>query len=243
LRAGIVPWTDREPKTYIRTNRNHHPDRLNHAPDKSDTALLLIDVINDLEFDGGEKLLTQALPIAAALSELKARAKRAGIPAIYANDNFGRWRSDFPRLVQYCLGEKIRGKPIVAQLAPDPDDYFVLKPKHSAFYQTNLDILLNYLGVSTLILTGMAADICVLFTANDAYMRDLQLIVPPDCVASERAEQNRLVLKLMQRVLKAEIKPSRKIQFNSQPKLGKGAHPPRKRAIREESGQRLGKLP
>jgi len=227
----------------MQTNRNHHLDRLNHAPDKSDTALLLIDVINDLEFDGGEKLLAQALPMAAALSKLKARAKASGIPAIYANDNFGRWRSDFPRLVQHCLGQKIRGKPIVAQLAPDPDDYFVLKPKHSAFYQTNLDILLNYLGVSTLILTGMAADICVLFTANDAYMRDLHLIVPPDCVASERAEQNRLVLKLMQRVLKAEIKPSRKIQFNCQPKLGRGAHPPRKRAIREESDQRLGKLP
>jgi len=227
----------------MRTNRNYHLDRLNHAPDKCDTALLLIDVINDLEFDGGEKLLAQALPMAAALSKLKARARTAGIPAIYANDNFGRWRSDFPRLVQHCLGQKIRGKPIVAQLAPDPDDYFVLKPKHSAFYQTNLDILLSYLGVSTLILTGMAADICVLFTANDAYMRDLHLIVPPDCVASERAEQNRLVLKLMRRVLKAEIKPSRKIQFNSQPKLGRGAQSPTKRATRELTGQRLGKLP
>jgi nicotinamidase-related amidase len=208
----------------MKTNRNHHlVDRLNQAPDKSETALLLIDVINDLEFDGGEKLLTQALPMAAALSKLKARAKTAGIPAIYANDNFGRWRSDFPRLVRYCLGQDIRGKPIVAQLAPDPDDYFVLKPKHSGFYQTNLDILLNYLGVSTLILTGMATDICVLFTANDAYMRDLHVIVPPDCVASERAEQSRLVLKLMQCVLKAEIKPSRKIQFNSKPKLRRGA--------------------
>jgi nicotinamidase-related amidase len=223
----------------MQTNRNRHLDRLN----QSDTALLLIDVINDLDFTGGEKLLTQALPMAAALAKLKARAKTAGIPAIYANDNFGRWRSDFPRLVQYCLGQKIRGKPIVAQLAPDPDDYFVLKPKHSAFYQTSLDILLNYLGVSTLILTGMAADICVLFTANDAYMRDLHLIVPPDCVASERAEQNGLVLKLMQRVLKAEIKPSRKIQFNSEPKLRKGAHLPAKRATREQTGQRLGKLP
>jgi nicotinamidase-related amidase len=220
----------------MQTNRNRHFDRLNHAPDKSDTALLLIDVINDLEFAGGEKLLTQALPMAAALAKLKARAKTAGIPAIYANDNFGRWRSDFPRLVQYCLGQKIRGKPIVAQLAPDPDDYFVLKPKHSAFYQTNLEILLNYLGVNTLILTGMAADICVLFTANDAYMRDLHLIVPPDCVASQRADQNRLVLKLMQRVLKAEIKPSRKIKFNSQPKLRRGAHPPTKRATREQTG-------
>ena len=177
--------------------------------------------------------------MAAAFSKLKARAKKAGIPAIYANDNFGRWRSDFPRLVQYCLGQEIRGKPIVAQLAPDPDDYFVLKPKHSAFYQTNLDILLNYLGVNTLILTGMAADICVLFTANDAYMRDLNLIVPPDCVASEQTEQNRLVLKLMQRVLKAEIKPSRKIQFNSEPKLHRDQQ---SRRPQNKAGRRLGTL-
>ena len=219
----------------MQTNRNHHLDRLNHAPDKSDTALLLIDVINDLEFDRGEKLLIQALPMAAALSKLKARAKKAGIPAIYANDNFGRWRSDFPRLVQYCLGQEIRGQPIVAQLVPDPDDYFVLKPKHSAFYQTNLEILLNYLSVNTLILTGMAADICVLFTANDAYMRDLNLIVPPDCVASEQTEQNRLVLKLMQRVLKAEIKPSRKIQFNSEPKLHRDQQSRRPRTKREKT--------
>jgi nicotinamidase-related amidase len=174
--------------------------------------------------------------------KLKARAETAGIPAIYANDNFGRWRSDFQTLVRYCLGQEIRGKPIVAQLAPEPDDYFILKPKHSGFYQTNLDILLNYLGVSTLILTGMAADICVLFTANDAYMRDLHLIVPPDSVASEWAGQSRRVLKLMERVLKADIKPSRKIQFNSQPKLSGGAHPPPRQATRQQTYQRIGEI-
>ena len=70
-------------------------DRLNHAPDKAETALLLIDVINDLEFDGGENLFVQALPMAVSLAALKRRAKVAGIPVIYVNDNFGRWRSDF----------------------------------------------------------------------------------------------------------------------------------------------------
>lgn len=189
------------------------PDRLNHAPDTSEIALLLIDVINDLEFDGGVTLLQHALPMAAALAKLKSRAKRAGVPAIYANDNFGRWRSDFPALVKHCLQEQMRGNPLVRRLEPEADDYFVLKPKHSAFYQTNLDILLNYLGVRKVIVTGIAADRCVLFTANDAYMRDLQVIVPPDCVAAEDPEQNRRVLALMQRVLKAEVTPSRQIQF------------------------------
>ena len=190
-------------------------DRLNHAPDKSDAALLIVDVINDLEFAGGENLLIHALPMAAALAALKRRAKAVGIPAIYANDNFGRWRSDFPKLVENCLKENVRGRPIVAQLAPEEDDYFILKPKHSAFYQTNLQILLDYLGVRTVILTGMAGDICVLFSANDAYMRDLRVFVPGDCIASEDAEQNRQVLMLMQRVLKAETAPSTELNLES----------------------------
>jgi nicotinamidase-related amidase len=189
-------------------------DRLNHAPDRSNTALLLVDVINDLEFEGGEKLLAHALPMAIALAALKRRAKAAGIPVIYSNDNFGRWRSDFPRLVQHCLQEHIRGRPVVAKLAPEEDDYFVLKPKHSAFYQTNLEILLNYLGARTVILTGMAGDICVLFSANDAYMRDLRINVPYDCTASEDAERNSQVLALMQRVLKADITPSAELDLN-----------------------------
>jgi nicotinamidase-related amidase len=190
-----------------------HRDRLNHAPDRAKAALLLVDVINDLEFEGGEKLLAHALPMAAALAALKRRAKAAGIPAIYSNDNFGRWRSDFPKLVQHCLQEHIRGREVAAKLTPEDDDYFVLKPKHSAFYQTNLEILLNYLGASTIILTGMASDICVLFSANDAYMRDLRVYVPADCTASEDPERNSQVLGLMQRVLKADIRPSTELDL------------------------------
>jgi nicotinamidase-related amidase len=153
--------------------------------------------------------------MATALAAFKRRAKAAGIPAIYSNDNFGRWRSDFPKLVQHCLQEHIRGRPVVTKLTPEEDDYFVLKPKHSAFYQTNLEILLDYLGARTVILTGMAGDICVLFSANDAYMRDLRVIVPGDCIASEDAERNRQVLTLMQRVLKADITPSTELDLNN----------------------------
>jgi nicotinamidase-related amidase len=183
-------------------------DPLNHAPDRADTALILIDVINDLEFEGGELLLPYAMPMAERIAELKQRAKSAGIPVIYANDNFGRWRSDFRKLVSDCLGEDVRGRQIVELLQPEEDDYFILKPRHSAFYQTNLDILLKYLGVETLILTGVAGDICVLFTANDAYMREFRVIVPSDCIASEDAAQNRQALTLMARVLKADTTPS-----------------------------------
>ncbi|HEX8772263.1 MAG TPA: isochorismatase family cysteine hydrolase [Pyrinomonadaceae bacterium] len=179
-----------------------------NVPDKADVVLLLIDVINDLEFEGGDELLKHALPIAPRIAALKRRAKDEGVPTIYVNDNFGRWQSDFNKLLKHCLEEDVRGKPFVRQLKPDEDDYFVLKPKHSGFFSTTLDTLLDYLQAKTLILTGLAGNICVLFTANDAYMRDFHLVVPSDCVASNTEEENRHALELMKTVLKADTRES-----------------------------------
>jgi nicotinamidase-related amidase len=159
----------------------HNEDLHGNAPDTSATALVLVDMINDMEYEGGDALLPQALPAAERIAALKARARAAGIPVIYANDNFGRWRSDFREVVEHCLRDGVRGQPVVEALRPDESDYFVLKPKHSAFFATTLDTLLQYLGTRHLVLTGVAGDTCVLFTANDAYMRDLHLHVPADC--------------------------------------------------------------
>lgn len=136
------------------------------VPDKSSVALVMLDVINDLEFEGGEMLLEHALPMAHRLAALKTRAKALQIPVVYVNDNYGRWQSDFSKLIDRCLNEDVRGKPVVALLRPDEDDYFVLKPKHSGFFSTTLDVLLDYLGAKTIILTGLAGNICVLFTKN-----------------------------------------------------------------------------
>ena len=179
-----------------------------NAPDKSEMALLLIDVINDFEFPDGERLLSQALPAARSIAALKRRVQVDGVPVIYVNDNFGRWRSDFRAQVEHCLRDGVRGQPIAELLRPGDDDYFVLKPKHSGFFSTTLDMLLQYLGVQTIVLTGIAANICVLFTANDAYMRDYHLIVPRDCVASNTEDENRHALEQMADVLKADTRPS-----------------------------------
>src|SRR5438874_328867 len=192
-----------------------NPDLHGNAPDKAEVALLLIDVINDLEFSEGDQLLRHALPMAERLLALTRRARDAGIPVIYVNDNFGRWRSDFNTQVEHCLKDGVRGREIVARLTPAEDDYFVLKPKHSGFFSTTLDILLDYLGVKTVILTGIAANICVLFTANDAYMRDFSLVVPCDCVASNTEEENRNALEQMRRVLKADIRPSTELDLDT----------------------------
>ncbi len=100
------------------------------------------------------------------------------------NDNF----------IEHASRPESKGREIVEILRPGEDDYFVLKPKHSAFFSTTLDVLLDYLRVETVILTGIAANICVLFTANDAYMRDFHVVVPRDCVASNTEEVNRHAL-------------------------------------------------
>ena len=146
--------------------------------------------------------------MAERLAALKSRARRAGIPAVYVNDNFGRWRSNLHALLAHCRDDDVRGRPLVERLLPDPDDYFVLKPKHSGFFSTTLDTLLEYLRARTLILTGLTADNCVLFTASDAYLRDYHLIVPEDCVAAIDPRHTEQALAHMRRVLKAEVVPS-----------------------------------
>jgi nicotinamidase-related amidase len=184
-----------------------------NAPDKAEIAIVLIDVINDLEFDEGEQLLEAALPAARNIARLKQHAREAKIPIIYVNDNFGRWRSDFKKIVDRCLHSDVRGRPIAELLVPDEDDYFVLKPKHSGFFRTTLDLLLEYLGVRTLVMAGFAGNNCVLFTANDAYMRDYKLIIPADCTASNTPADNETALQQMSQVLKADIRPSTEIDF------------------------------
>ena len=183
------------------------------APDKSPVALLLIDWINDLEFDGGELLLPRALPAARAAAALRKRAKQAGVPVVYCNDNFGKWRSDFRSLLGHCLQDGVRGRPIVELLQPDAEDYFVLKPKHSGFHSTTLDVLLAHLGASTLILSGIAGNFCVMFTAQDAYMRDYSLLVPRDCLASESEVDDRQALEQMAKSCKADTRPSAELDL------------------------------
>ena len=183
------------------------------APDNCAVALLLIDWINDLEFDSADRLFPQALKAAQATAALRKRAKQSGVPVIYCNDNFGKWRSDFRSLLEHVLHDEVRGRTIAELLAPDDQDYFVLKPKHSGFHSTSLDVLLVHLGASTLILTGIAGNFCVLFTAQDAYMRDFKLVVPRDCIASEAEADNRHALEHMAKVCKADTGPSAGIDF------------------------------
>jgi nicotinamidase-related amidase len=193
------------------------------APDAASTALLLIDVINDFEFENGERLLELAMPVGENIAKLKSLVKDAGLPVIYVNDNFGKWQSDLNKIVSHCLEDGVRGEPFVKLVLPDEDDYFVLKPKHSGFYCTSLELVLEHLGATNLILAGIAGNNCVLFTANDAYMRDFNIVIPADCVVSESPEENEYALKQMEKVLKADIRPATELDIEELKRTGQGS--------------------
>jgi nicotinamidase-related amidase len=172
------------------------------------TALLLIDFMNPLDFDGARSLAPRAVKAATHAAALKKRMHAQRAPIIYANDNFGRWESDFHAVVDDCKRRGGASAAMATLLAPGADDRSVLKPRHSAFFGTPLEFLLDELGVDKLVLAGLAADSCIMFTAHDAYLRKYALWIPADCVASEKDAWRRDALAYMARVLKARIHPA-----------------------------------
>jgi nicotinamidase-related amidase len=182
-------------------SRRSSPPSLAEHQASGATALLIVDMISSWDFPDAAKLLPQTAGIAPCIARLKARCRRAGVPVIYGNDNRGQWRSDFRKVVETSLRGGGDGARITEQIAPDDDDYFVLKPKHSAFFSTPLDLLLQHLKAHRLIITGVASDQCVVTSAVDARMRDYEVLVPADCVASQTAARNRRALEHFEEAL------------------------------------------
>jgi len=151
--------------------------------------------------------------MARRLAALKRRAGAAGVATIYINDNFGQWRSDFRETVVHCTSRSSPGRRVALRLRPTSRDYFVLKPKHSGFFDTTLDTLLETLRIRRVIMTGIAGNICVLFTANDAYMRDLKIFAPADCIVSNTAADNDHALRQIHTVLKGSVAESSRLTF------------------------------
>lgn len=181
---------------------------------KHQKALLIIDMINNFDFDMGHVLAEKTEHMTNKILSLKQHAFKKNWPIIYINDHYGLWKADIQAVIQTCKNE--RSAPILEQMAPSNDDYFLIKPKHSAFYGTGLETLLNELGIQDLILTGIAGNICVLFTANDAYMREYNMIVPKDCIASNDERDNEYALTMMENVLLANITTAKEITNENQ---------------------------
>jgi len=199
----------------MRRSIRHNRDLHGNVPDKSPVVLVLVDVLNDLDFPDPGDLLKKAPALAKNIAALKRRCRKAGIPAIYVNDNRGKWRSEASELIKQCLSEDAPGRPLVEPLVPLPDDYIVLKPKHSAFYATPLDALLSYLQVKTIILVGLTTDACILTTACEIHIRDLGLYIPSDCVAASDKRLHAMALELMKGNFGAHTANSRNIDLKA----------------------------
>lgn len=172
---------------------------------RSKSALLIIDVLNDLEFPGGEKVLPWAEKMVERLAPVAEQARRERVPVIYVNDNFGQWRSNFSELFEYCTRPEARGREVARALKPGPNDYFIVKPKHSAFFSTALVPLLEYLGTEHLVLSGIATNLCVFFSAHDAHMHEYTITVLSDCCCAESDADHDLALDQLKRFLKVRI--------------------------------------
>ncbi|WP_215145092.1 cysteine hydrolase family protein [Exiguobacterium qingdaonense] len=171
----------------------------------SKTALLIIDLFNDFDFEGGDMLRKHTKMIIEPILELKKHFKETDLPVIYCNDNFGQWKDSTEDIIDYVKASK--GKQIALQIEPADEEYFIIKPRHSIFFGTQLDILLRQLNVTKLILTGVATDICILFSANDAYMRNYDLYIPRDCVAAETVKRHESALTIIDEALGIETSP------------------------------------
>jgi nicotinamidase-related amidase len=180
-----------------------------------DVALVVLDMISCWSFPDAPALLEEASRVAPAIARLKQRCLAAGVPVIYANDNSGQWRSDFKFVVDESMEGGGAGAEVTRRLQPGPEDYFVLKPKHSAFFATPLEILLDHLRTRQLIVVGVAGDQCVLNTAADARMRDFDVVVPADCIASLTPARNRRAIDHLGDVLDVKTTPARSVRLHA----------------------------
>ena len=190
---------------------------MNERSPKPDVALLIIDAINDLEFPGGERVLPWAEKMVDRLRPAADAARGAGVPVVYANDNFGHWRSNFGDVFDHCTRDGARGAGLSRAMRPARDDFFILKPKHSAFFATSLVPLLEYLGTRRIVMAGIATNLCVLFSAHDAYMHDYDVTVLSDCCAAESDTDHDVALDQLERFLHIRVCRSDEVAWAQPP--------------------------
>lgn len=175
---------------------------------QSQEVLLLVDVINPLNFPTAPALLPGAVAAACAMVRLKARLARRGVAAIYANDNYGTWHSDFRDILAACRELKGERGEIARMLTPSPEDLVILKPQHSAFHSTPLQHLLGKMKAQKVTIVGLAADMCVMLTATDARMLGYKVWVPQDCTAAESPRRKTDALRQLHEVFKCAVHPA-----------------------------------
>lgn len=185
------------------------------APAGRGMALLIVDMISDWDFPDAVRLAPRAAAIAARIGALKRSCLKSNVPVVYVNDNRNRWRSEFRELAALAARASVHGAAIAEELVSIDDCYTVLKPKHSAFFATPLDLLLRHLKVRRLAITGVTTDQCIMMSAAEARMRDYEVVVPRDCVATLTTTRNARALRTLEEVHQIKTIPSAQIRFRS----------------------------
>lgn len=169
--------------------------------------MLVIDVFNDYRHRDAEQLGENVAPIIDPLTGLIAAAHHHDdVDLIYVNDNRGDFTADHQTIISAALDGN---RPdLVEPLLPPPSCRILTKVRHSVFYSTALDYLLNRLETRRLVLTGQVTEQCILYSALDGYLRHYDVVVPPDAVAHIDEELGAAALKMMQRNMRAELLPA-----------------------------------
>ncbi|MEA2248593.1 MAG: hypothetical protein QOH46_3122 [Solirubrobacteraceae bacterium] len=174
-------------------------------------ALIVIDMINTYDHEDAERLRESAEQVVPVLGDLVKRARDAGTPVIYVNDNFGDWRSDQQTLVEDALAGEHAA--LVEPLVPDDEAMFVLKARHSIFYETPLEYLLRQEEIEEIVITGQVTEQCVVYSALDAHIRHIPVVVPRDAVAHIHEDLAGAALKMMDLNMDAEVCDAREVEF------------------------------
>ena len=170
------------------------------------SALVVIDMLTTYDFPDAEKLVPSAADVVPNISSLVARAQAEDVPIIYVNDNYGDWNSSADELLQAGLDGK--HPELVEALRPPEDASFVIKAKHTIFYGTPLEHLLKTEEIDRLVLTGQVTEQCILYSALDAHVRDIEVAVPPDAAAYIDEELHEAALRMMECNMDADLTPS-----------------------------------
>jgi nicotinamidase-related amidase len=159
-------------------------------------ALVVIDMLNSYEHEDAEALVPSVRDVLPFVQQLIKRARDASVPVIYVNDNFGRWRSHHGELLDAALAG--RHPELVEPVVPDEDSLFVVKARHSIFYETPLHYLLGQLGVQHLVLCGQVTEQCILYSALDAHIRHVDVSIARRTVAHIDSELADAALRMME---------------------------------------------
>lgn len=177
--------------------------RRRHADGEATTALLVVDMLNPYDHPEAEELAEHVANALPGVETLLRRAGEAEAPIVYVNDNYGDWNSSAEELARAATDGK--HPELVEPVLPQAGHSFVVKARHSTFYETPLEYLLDQMGVGRLVLGGQVTEQCILYSALDAYVRHFDVVIPTDAVAAIYDELGAAALKLMERNMSAEL--------------------------------------